>query len=111
MLGEEGVVGVGDHVDERVADADDVEPGRCGHGADHATGRDRHVHASRAPSRAPRRYHPRGDRHRVRPTLDPYRLPRAAIPTRYDVELAPDLDAATFDGRVEIRVDVAGTDR
>ena len=38
--------------------------------------------------------------------LDPYRLPRGAVPTRYDVELAPDLDAATFDGRVEIAVDV-----
>ena len=40
------------------------------------------------------------------PTLDPYRLPRAAIPTRYDVELVPDLEAGTFDGRVDIRADV-----
>ena len=40
------------------------------------------------------------------PTLDPYRLPRGAVPTRYDVELAPDLAAATFEGRVEITVDV-----
>jgi puromycin-sensitive aminopeptidase len=40
------------------------------------------------------------------PTLDPYRLPRGAVPTRYDVELAPDLTAASFDGRVEIAVDV-----
>ncbi len=39
-------------------------------------------------------------------TPDPYRLPRAAVPVRYDVELAPDLTAATFDGRVEIQVDV-----
>ena len=39
-------------------------------------------------------------------TLDPYRLPRSAVPVRYDVELAPDLAAATFDGRVEIQVDV-----
>ncbi len=38
--------------------------------------------------------------------LDPYRLPRGAVPTRYDVELAPDLETATFDGRVEIAVDV-----
>ena len=30
----------------------------------------------------------------------------ARVPTRYDVELAPDLAAATFDGRVEIAVDV-----
>jgi puromycin-sensitive aminopeptidase len=40
------------------------------------------------------------------PTLDPYRLPRTAIPSRYDLELAPSLDSATFDGRVEVRVDV-----
>jgi puromycin-sensitive aminopeptidase len=40
------------------------------------------------------------------PTLDPYRLPRGAVPTRYDVELAPDLAAASFDGRVEIGVEV-----
>ena len=36
--------------------------------------------------------------------LDPYRLPRAATPTRYDVELVPDLPAATFEGRVRIAV-------
>ena len=39
-------------------------------------------------------------------TPDPYRLPRSAVPVRYDVELAPDLAAATFEGRVEIHVDV-----
>jgi aminopeptidase N len=39
-------------------------------------------------------------------TPDPYRLPRSAVPVRYDVELAPDLAAATFEGRVEIQVDV-----
>jgi puromycin-sensitive aminopeptidase len=38
--------------------------------------------------------------------LDPYRLPRGAVPTRYDVELAPDLSAAVFEGRVEIAVDI-----
>ena len=40
------------------------------------------------------------------PMLDPYRLPRVAIPTRYDVELVPDLQLGTFDGWVEVRVDV-----
>src|SRR5262245_22154304 len=40
------------------------------------------------------------------PALDPYRLPRTAIPSRYDLELAPSLKSATFDGRVEIQVDV-----
>ena len=34
--------------------------------------------------------------------LDPYRLPRHTVPTRYDLELEPDLAAATFSGRVEI---------
>ncbi len=40
------------------------------------------------------------------PTLDPYRLPRGAVPTHYDLELAPNLAAASFTGRVEISVDV-----
>ncbi|MGI9031930.1 MAG: M1 family metallopeptidase [Ilumatobacteraceae bacterium] len=40
------------------------------------------------------------------PVLDPYRLPRAVVPARYDVELAPDLAAATFTGQVRIAVDV-----
>src|SRR5262245_9857187 len=40
------------------------------------------------------------------PTLDPYRLPRTAIPSRYELELVPSLESATFDGRVEIQVDV-----
>jgi puromycin-sensitive aminopeptidase len=34
--------------------------------------------------------------------LDPYRLPRHTAPSRYDLVLEPDLDAATFRGRVEI---------
>ena len=41
------------------------------------------------------------------PTDDPYRLPRAVRPQRYDLELAPDLDAATFRGTVTITVEVA----
>lgn len=32
--------------------------------------------------------------------LDPYRLPRTAIPSRYDVTLEPDLGAGTFRGHV-----------
>ena len=38
---------------------------------------------------------------------DPYRLGKGVIPTRYDVELTPDLDSATFAGRVTIAIDVA----
>ena len=37
---------------------------------------------------------------------DPHRLPGAVIPRRYDLELEPDLDAATFAGRVRIAVEV-----
>ena len=39
-------------------------------------------------------------------TDNPHRLPRTARPTRYDLVLEPDLDAATFRGTVEIAVDV-----
>jgi puromycin-sensitive aminopeptidase len=38
--------------------------------------------------------------------LDPYRLPRSVVPTRYDLTLAPDLERATFTGSVAISVDV-----
>jgi puromycin-sensitive aminopeptidase len=39
-------------------------------------------------------------------TDNPYRLPRTGSPVRYDVVLEPDLDAATFDGTIDIEVDV-----
>jgi puromycin-sensitive aminopeptidase len=38
--------------------------------------------------------------------MDPYRLPRAVVPRRYDLRLEPDLTAATFTGRVVITVEV-----
>jgi puromycin-sensitive aminopeptidase len=37
---------------------------------------------------------------------NPYRLPRSASPTRYDVVLEPDLAAATFAGSVDVALDV-----
>ncbi len=37
---------------------------------------------------------------------DPYRLPRTVLPSRYAIELAPDLEQATFTGSVAIDVDV-----
>ena len=40
------------------------------------------------------------------PDADPYRLPRTVVPSRYDLTLRPDLDAATFEGTVRIDVDV-----
>ena len=44
--------------------------------------------------------------------LDPFRLPTDVTPTRYALELAPDLEAATFAGTVDIDVEVhAATDQ
>lgn len=41
-----------------------------------------------------------------------HRLPRTAIPSRYDIRLAPDLESFTFEGRVKIAIDVpTETDR
>jgi len=41
--------------------------------------------------------------------LDPYRLPRHHTPVRYDLELAPALGDASFEGRVRITVDTAAS--
>ncbi len=38
--------------------------------------------------------------------LDPYRLPRAALPRRYDITLTPDLARAQFGGTVRVTLDV-----
>lgn len=43
--------------------------------------------------------------------LDPYRLPRHVLPRRYELELEPDLDAATFSGRMVISADVLASTR
>jgi puromycin-sensitive aminopeptidase len=37
---------------------------------------------------------------------DPYRLPRSATPSRYDLVLEPDLDAGTFEGSESVVLDV-----
>jgi puromycin-sensitive aminopeptidase len=42
-------------------------------------------------------------------TLDPYRLPRHVIPTRYDLRLEPDLATATFIGQETVTVTVTQT--
>ena len=39
--------------------------------------------------------------------MDPYRLPRTVVPSRYDLRLEPDLSAATFAGAETIAVTVA----
>ena len=39
-------------------------------------------------------------------TANPYRLGRDIVPSAYRIFLTPDLEAATFAGRVEIDVDV-----
>jgi puromycin-sensitive aminopeptidase len=38
--------------------------------------------------------------------MDPYRLPRHIVPTRYDIRLEPDLPAETFEGDVSISLKV-----
>jgi puromycin-sensitive aminopeptidase len=38
--------------------------------------------------------------------LNPYRLPRTVLPRRYELTLTPDLEASTFQGSVDIEVDV-----
>src|SRR3712207_6132848 len=38
--------------------------------------------------------------------MDPYRLPRHILPTRYDIRLEPDLTAETFEGDVTISLRV-----
>ena len=35
-----------------------------------------------------------------------YRLPRTVVPSRYDLTLEPDLDAGTFDGTIEVALQV-----
>ncbi|HVB70729.1 MAG TPA: M1 family metallopeptidase [Acidimicrobiales bacterium] len=43
---------------------------------------------------------------------NPYRLPRTVVPSAYRLFLTPDIDEATFDGRVEIDVEIRdATDR
>ena len=39
-------------------------------------------------------------------TPNPYRLDRTVVPNAYRIFLTPDLESATFAGRVEIDVDV-----
>jgi puromycin-sensitive aminopeptidase len=39
-------------------------------------------------------------------SLDPYRLPRTVLPTRYELTIEPDLQTARFSGRVVIAVEV-----
>jgi puromycin-sensitive aminopeptidase len=83
---DEIVVGLGEDIDDRIADADDVE-GTIGGGSERS--------------------------HRARPyagavtetelsPADPYRLPIEVRPVRYDLTLEPDLEAATFAGTVDI---------
>ncbi len=39
-------------------------------------------------------------------TEQPYRLPRTVVPSRYDLTLEPDLDTGTFDGAIEVALEV-----
>ena len=39
-------------------------------------------------------------------TEQPYRLPRTVVPSRYDLTLEPDLDTGTFDGAIEVALEI-----
>ena len=81
------VVGVCDEVNQGLADADNLEPGR---------GQRRQRHGVK-------RYSPPNLGH---VTHDPFRLPRTVAPRRYDVMLDPDLERASFTGRARIDIEV-----
>ena len=97
MIVDEGVVSVGDDIDECVAYPDHVE----------ANGDSRHDGLGHGGQR----YLPRVvllPTGTLPPVTDnPYRLPRAIAPVRYTLVLEPDLGGASFTGSVEIAVDVA----
>ena len=38
---------------------------------------------------------------------NPYRLPKTVFPTRYDLQLVPDLDSSTYSGTVDIQLVVS----
>src|SRR5690242_6485641 len=72
---------------------------------------------TRRPRRSRRRWHcPPRARHRSGPSrpvayapvpdVDRYRLPRTVIPSRYELVIEPDLDAATFAGEERVAVEV-----
>ena len=88
MVIDEGVIGMGDHIDEGIADPDDVIPDT------------RHVGAGYRPQLPQIRSFTVSD--------NPYRLPHTVVPSRYRLVLEPDLDNATFVGTVSI--DVAAVD-
>ena len=110
---------MGDHVDEGVADADDLVAGtaRCptrrrqarrttlpGAGRRRRQGAARSLRHDRSGAVAPIRS--TGDRLPSPTAPRPVPPRQARLPRRYDVELTPDLAAATFTGTVSIAVDV-----
>ena len=129
MLIDEVVVMMSDDIDERISDADDVEPPASGtsrthdgiEGAGHvgerysATSASARFGGHRSSGTGPRVVAPleAGGRRSgasggtlARRMDNPFRLPRHVAPTRYDVLLEPDLTQATFSGHVSIRLDV-----
>ncbi len=109
VLIDEAVVGVGDHVDQRISDTDHVVAQRhlvarrdIG---DHWLG---HVE-----QRYPLAVSPRGKGtgtvwrpgYAAAVSDNPHRLPRAVVPSRYSLTLEPDLGTASFTGSVTIDVE------
>ncbi|NDH84978.1 MAG: hypothetical protein EBY65_08990, partial [Acidimicrobiia bacterium] len=97
-----------DHVDDGVAHPDDIE-GKIGIRAQLRL--QPQVNPGRLALRTPgeqllRRPHRRSRRLASLHSVTDPRLPRLAIPSTYRLELAPDLDAHTFTGTVEIDVEI-----
>ena len=111
---EKGVVGVGDDVDEGVADADDVESeviDRTLAPWGVPVSRTCLGHVTTLVGISGHAPVPTGTIARVSTvSLDPHRLPRHALPSRYDVTLRPDLDSATFTGTARVAVEVVTDD-
>jgi puromycin-sensitive aminopeptidase len=111
VLVEEGIRGWGDHVDQGVSDAHDIELGGAGGSAlivvhGHVRARYR-VDKQLQGTRSARYARVVSVFEAPNAVVDPHRLPRHVVPSRYDVTLEPDLAAATFAGTIEIAVSVS----
>lgn len=97
MGGDKEVIGMSDHVHERVTNSDHIE-------AD--TVNREHPPVVRHGLERYRYHQGVSDLKLAAFAPDPHRLPRTAVPHHYQIRLRPDLDAATFTGEVLIDIDL-----
>ena len=116
MIDEEPVIGVGEHIDDRMPDRDQLDGVGSGdtHGPKTVVVGDASEKVRSAQIATHRRFGDGPARLGVMcrpvvadPAANPYRLPRTARPVRYDLTVAPDLHRRDFLGDVAIQVDVA----